>query len=77
MLPVIAEPLPVPPAMPSFDPARLPCRASMLRLADSSAPFAEHPGRQLQLAVSGTDLVGPVLLRTDEIWPAGQAKRRL
>ncbi|WP_244510875.1 hypothetical protein [Mesorhizobium sp. LCM 4576] len=45
-------------------------------------PTAQHlllqyAGRQLQLAVSGADLVGPVLLRTEEIWPAGQAKRRL
>ncbi|MDX8548539.1 hypothetical protein RFM41_32820 [Mesorhizobium sp. VK25A] len=64
--------------MPAFDPARLPCRASVLMLADSSQHLLlQHAGRQLQLAVSGADLVGPVLLRTDAIWPAGQARQRL
>lgn len=47
-------------------------------LADSSQHLLlQHAGRPLQLAVSGADLVGPVLLRTDAIWPAGQARQRL
>ncbi|PBB89228.1 hypothetical protein CK215_28645 [Mesorhizobium sp. WSM3864] len=78
VLPVIAEPPLAAPAMPAFDPARLPCRAIVLRLADGSRHLLlQHAGRQLQLAIAGAELDGPVLLRTDAIWPAGQAKHRL
>ncbi|CDX53847.1 conserved hypothetical protein [Mesorhizobium plurifarium] len=78
MLPVVAEPVSSSPAMPAFEPASLPCRAIVLRLVDGGQHLLMHSaGRQLQLAVSGSSIVGPVRLRTNAIWTAGELRQRL
>ncbi|OHV64227.1 hypothetical protein LCM4577_32040 [Mesorhizobium sp. LCM 4577] len=78
VLPVVAERVSSSPAMPAFEAARLPCRASVLRLVDGSEHLLLHSaGRQLQLAVFGQSILGPVLLRTDAVWPAGEWRQRL
>lgn len=78
VLPVVAERVSSSPAMPAFEPASLPCRASVLRLVDGTQHLLLHSaGRQLQLAVSGPSILGPVRLRADAVWPAGEWRQRL
>ncbi|WP_404926432.1 DUF2285 domain-containing protein [Mesorhizobium sp. ORM16] len=78
MLPVIAEQLSTWSATGPFELSALPCRATVLLAPDKSQHVllrnAEHT---LQLAVSGADILRPVCLRTEAIWPATLSKQRL
>ncbi|CCV05899.1 conserved hypothetical protein [Mesorhizobium metallidurans STM 2683] len=78
MLPVIAEQLSASSATLPFELSALPCRATVLLAPDKGQHVllrnAEHT---LQLAVSGADILRPVCLRTEAIWPAMLSKPRL
>ncbi|WP_176477853.1 DUF2285 domain-containing protein [Mesorhizobium sp. WSM3862] len=79
MLPVIAEQLSASWTTLPFDLSALPCRATVLLSPDKSQHVLlrhteEHT---LQLAVSGADILHPVCLRTEAIWPAMLSKPRL
>ncbi|RWN55699.1 MAG: DUF2285 domain-containing protein [Mesorhizobium sp.] len=78
VLPVVAD---QPSALPTgslFDLAALSCRATVLLRPDESQHVhlrnAEH---SLQLTVSGADILRPVCLRAEAIWPAALLKHRL
>ncbi|TIX97592.1 MAG: DUF2285 domain-containing protein, partial [Mesorhizobium sp.] len=78
MLPVIAEQLSASSVTSPFELSALPCRATVLLAPDKDQHVllrnAEHT---LQLAVSGADILHPVCLRTEAIWPATLSKHRL
>ncbi|WP_245436588.1 DUF2285 domain-containing protein [Mesorhizobium tamadayense] len=76
MLPVISEKLSTSSAAAPF--SALPCRATVLLAPDKRQHVllrdTEHT---LQLAVSGADILHPVFLHTEAIWPAMLSKHRL
>ncbi|MUT27207.1 DUF2285 domain-containing protein [Mesorhizobium japonicum] len=78
VLPVIAEQLSASWATLPFDLSALPCRATVLLSPDKSQHvLLRHTEHTLQLAVSGADILHPVCLRTEAIWPAMLSKPRL
>ncbi|WP_245307437.1 MULTISPECIES: DUF2285 domain-containing protein [Mesorhizobium] len=78
MLPVIAEHLSASWATLPFELSALRCRATVLLAPDKGQHVifrdTEHT---LQLAVSGADVLDPVCLHTEAIWPAMFSKPRL
>ncbi|RWP56732.1 MAG: DUF2285 domain-containing protein [Mesorhizobium sp.] len=78
VLPVIAEQLSASSVTSPFELSALPCRATVLLAPDEGQHVllrnAEHT---LQLAVSGADILHPVCLRTEAIWPAKLLRHRL
>ncbi|QND62394.1 DUF2285 domain-containing protein (plasmid) [Mesorhizobium huakuii] len=78
VLPVIAEHLSASSATAPFELSALPFRATVLLAPDTGQHVllrnAEHT---LQLAVSGADILQPVCLHTEAIWPAMLSKHRL
>lgn len=78
VLPVIAERRFASSTISSFELAALPCRAAVLLMPDKSQEvLLRDAERSLQLAVSGADVLHPVYLRTEAIWPAALSKHRL
>ncbi|WP_246135847.1 DUF2285 domain-containing protein [Mesorhizobium intechi] len=78
MLPVIAEQLSASPATLPFDLSALPCRATVMLAPDKGQHvLLRNAERTLQLAVSGADILHPIHLRTEAIWPAMFSKHRL
>ncbi|WP_245319603.1 DUF2285 domain-containing protein [Mesorhizobium temperatum] len=78
MLPIIAEQLSTLSATSPFDLAALACRATVLLMPDKSQHvLLRNAHRSLQLAVSGADILRPVYLRAEAIWPAALSKHRL
>ncbi|RUT97665.1 DUF2285 domain-containing protein [Mesorhizobium sp. USDA-HM6] len=78
VLPVVAERVSSSPGRPAFEPASLPCSASVLRLVEGGQHLLlQSAGRQLQIAVSGASIIGPVRLRADAVWPAGEVRQHL
>ncbi|RWN64370.1 MAG: DUF2285 domain-containing protein [Mesorhizobium sp.] len=78
VLPVIAEQLSASSTRAPFELSALQCRATVLLAPDKRQHVllrnAEHT---LQLAVSGGDILHPVYLETEAIWPAMLSKHRL
>ncbi|SJM31864.1 conserved hypothetical protein [Mesorhizobium delmotii] len=78
VLPVIAEQLSVSSATSRFELSALPCRATVLLSPDKGQHvLLRNVEHTLQLAVSGADILHPVCLRTEAIWPAMLSKPRL
>ncbi|ADV14747.1 hypothetical protein Mesci_5667 [Mesorhizobium ciceri biovar biserrulae WSM1271] len=78
VLPVIAEQLSAWSGTAPFELSALPCRSTVLLAPDKGQHVllrdTEHT---LQLAVSGADILHPVCLRTEAIWPETLSKHRL
>ncbi|RWN25073.1 MAG: DUF2285 domain-containing protein [Mesorhizobium sp.] len=78
VLPVIAEGLPASSPTPPFELSALPCRAIVLLAPDKSQHvLLRNADHALQLAVSGANILHPVCLHTQAIWPAVLLKHRL
>lgn len=78
VLPVIAETLSATSLMARFDLRALQYRATVLKTADGRQHvLLRDADRQLQLVVSGANVLRPVRLRTDAIWPVGHSKHRM
>jgi len=78
VLPVVAEQPSASPTESLFDLAALSCRATVL-LGPDERQYVHLRNAQhtLQLAVSGADILQPVCLRAEAIWPAALLKHRL
>ncbi|WP_244672989.1 MULTISPECIES: DUF2285 domain-containing protein [unclassified Mesorhizobium] len=78
MLPVISEKLSTSSAAAPFDLSALRCRATVLLAPDKRQHvLLRDTEYTLQLAVSGADILHPVSLHTEAIWPAMFSKHRL
>nr|WP_245452149.1 DUF2285 domain-containing protein [Mesorhizobium waimense] len=66
------------PSASPFDLTALSCRATvLLRPDESQHVHLRTAAHSLQLAVSGADILRPVCLRAEAIWPAALLKHRL
>lgn len=78
VLPVIAEQLSAWSATAPFELSALPCRATVLLAPDKGQHvLLRNVEHTLQLAVSGADILHPVCLSTEAIWPSMLSKPRL
>ena len=78
VLPLIAERTSSSSVMGGFDLRALPCRVTMSKAAGTRQHvLLRNSDRQLQLVVSGADILRPVRLRTDAIWPSKDSKHRM
>lgn len=77
VLPVIAEEALSPETL-SFDLAALPCRATLVITADARQHvMLRNAHRNLQLVVEGAEVLRPVRLSVDAIWPADRMRQHL
>ncbi|QGX80593.1 DUF2285 domain-containing protein [Mesorhizobium japonicum R7A] len=77
VLPVIAKKALSPETL-SFDLARLPCRAALMITADGRQHvMLRNAHRDLQLVVEGAEVLRPVRLSVDAIWPADRMRQHL